>query len=47
MLSIKGQEESLEGDGYVYSLDAEDGFMHLYLSSNSSSCTSLICIVST
>lgn len=41
----KGQEGSLGGDGYVHSLEGEDGFMCLYLSSDSSSCTYHICIV--
>lgn len=44
---IKGQEGSLGGDGYVHSLEGEDSFACLYLSSDSSNCTYHICIIFT
>ena len=34
-----GQEETFEGDGYVYGIDCDDGFTGVYLFPNSSSCT--------
>ena len=38
-ITTKGQEETLGGDGYLYGLDGGNGFMGIYLSPNSLSCT--------